>query len=316
MKRKKKRRSSGSREAWTALALLAVCLAGIAAVWWVHDGRRVSAPAPAQAPPAVAEPRHIRGQEPAESPPIIVRKVERKKVAVLIDDIGYDAGALKKLLAIEAPVAFSVLPRTPLSRSSAEEIHRAGREVLLHLPMEPHGYPARDPGRGALFVSMSAREIRRILEENIRSVPHAEGINNHMGSRFMEERAPLKAVFDVLKGRGLFFVDSLTTDASVACEMAAQAAVPFAPRDLFIDDAEDRTWARVHLEKLLETREQWNELLLIGHPYPETVAALEEMLPKFKSHGIDFVPLSGLMKSRQDSRNTGNNGNPDRNRTP
>lgn len=304
----------------TALALLAVCVAGIAAAWWLHDGPRVSGPPPAKAPPAAEQPRKAAGPGPIESPPVIAKKIEKKiekkKVAVLIDDIGYDPGALKKLLAIEAPMAFSVLPRTPHSRSSAEAIHRTGREVLLHLPMEPHGYPARDPGRGALFVSMQAREIRRTLQEDMRSVPHAEGINNHMGSRFMEEREPLKTVFDVLRGRGLYFVDSLTTDASAAREVAAETGVPFAARDQFIDDAEDRSWARTHLERLLETREQWTELLLIGHPYPETVAALEEMIPQFQSRGIEFVPLSAVVGSRQGPGHAGSNGNPNRNRTP
>ena len=124
-----------------------------------------------------------------------MRKVERKKIAILIDDIGYDPGALRRLLAIEAPLAFSVLPRIPHSRSSAEAVHRAGREVLLHLPMEPHGYPDRNPGAGLLFASMTAREIRKTLEEDMKSVPHAEGVNNHMGSKFMEEREPLERRF-------------------------------------------------------------------------------------------------------------------------
>jgi len=240
----------------------------------------------------------------------------RQKIAILIDDIGYDPGALRRLLAIEAPLAFSVLPRIPHSRSSAEAVHRAGKEVLLHLPMEPHGYPDRNPGRGALFASMTAREIRKTLEEDMQSVPRAEGVNNHMGSKFMEERESLRVVFDVLDGRGLYFVDSVTTDASVARELAAEKNLRFAPRDLFIDDAEDRGWARIHLERLLETRSEWNELLLIGHPYPETVAALEEMIPRFKSRGIEFVPLSALVESRQGRRSNGADGNKNRNRTP
>jgi polysaccharide deacetylase 2 family uncharacterized protein YibQ len=182
--------------------------------------------------------------------------------------------------------------------------------------MEPHGYPDCDPGRGALFVSMTAREIRKTLEENMKSVPRAEGVNNHMGSKFMEEREPLRVVLDVLRGRGLYFVDSVTTDASVARELAAEQNLRFAQRDLFIDDAEDRGWARIHLERLLETRSEWNELLLIGHPYPETVAALEEMIPRFQSRGIEFVPLSVLVENRQGRRSNGADGNNNRNRTP
>ena len=300
----------------TALALLIVCIAGIVAVWLIPDGDRRSAPPPPQASSTQVKPEHAAEPEPVGSPPAVARKVERKKIAILIDDIGYDPGALRRLLAIEAPLAFSVLPHIPHSRSSAEAVHRAGKEVLLHLPMEPHGYPDRNPGRGALFASMTAREIRKTLEEDMKSVPRAEGVNNHMGSKFMEEREPLRVVFDVLDARGLYFVDSVTTDASVARELAAEKNLRFAPRDFFIDDAEDRGWARVHLERLLETRNEWNELLLIGHPYPETVAALEELIPQFKSRGIEFVPLSALVESRQGRRGNGADGNKNRNRTP
>jgi len=316
LKKRKKRRSSGRLGTRTALALLIACVAGIVAVWVLPGSDRGDVPAPPAVPQAVERTHKAAEPERAGSPPAAVRKGERKKIAILIDDIGYDPGALRRLLAIEAPLAFSVLPHLPHSRSSAEAVHRAGKEVLLHLPMEPHGYPDRDPGRGALFASMTAREIRKTLAEDVQSVPHAEGVNNHMGSKFMEEREALRVVFDVLKGKGLYFVDSVTTEASSARELAGEGALRFTTRDLFIDDAEDRAWARAHLEKLLETLGEWNELLLIGHPYPETVAALEEMIPRFKSRGIEFVPLSALVESRQGPGKIRPDGNKNRNRTP
>jgi hypothetical protein len=142
---------------------------------------------------------------------------------------------------------------------------------------------------------MKAREIRRTLEKALQSVPHAEGVNNHMGSKFMEEREPLGIVFEILHERGLYFVDSVTTDASVAGALAQETGLPFATRDLFIDDTEDRSWAMTHLERLLSTRDRWDGLLLIGHPYPETVSALEEMVPRFQSQGIEIVPLSVMV---------------------
>jgi uncharacterized protein len=286
----------------------------VIALWLMPGGNRQEGP-PRPQPPAALE-----NKQRAESPPVVVRKVERKKAAILIDDIGYDPGALKRLLAIEAPIAFSVLPRTPHARSSAEAIHRAGKEVLLHLPMEPHGYPDRNPGQGALFSSMKAREIRRTLEKALQSVPHAEGVNNHMGSKFMEEREPLGVVFEVLHERGLYFVDSVTTDASVAEALARETGLPFATRDLFIDDTEDRGWAMTHLERLLSTRDRWDGLLLIGHPYPETVSALEEMVPRFQSQGIEIVPLSVMVGRKQGpgqkeaSASTGTNGYESKNR--
>jgi hypothetical protein len=173
-------------------------------------------------------------------------------------------------------------------------IHRAGKEVLLHLPMEPHGYPERDPGKGALFASMTAREIRETLDAALASVPHAEGVNNHMGSRFMEDRESLGAVFDELRRRGLFFIDSVTSDASAARGLASEKRLRFAPRDRFIDDAEGPGRARATLEALLAATDTWDELLIIGHPYPETVRALEEMVPRCRSKGIGIVPPSAM----------------------
>lgn len=167
---------------------------------------------------------------------------------------------------------------------------------------------------------MTASQIRRVMEKDLRSVPHAEGVNNHMGSKFMEEREPLSVVFDILQERGLYFVDSLTTDSSVGGALALEKALRFATRDLFIDDTEDRSRARTNLERLLATRDQWNGLLLIGHPYPETVDALEEMVPRFQSQGIDIVALSVVIARQQGLRQTqapgtpGVNGN--RNRKP
>ena len=163
---------------------------------------------------------------------------------------------------------------------------------------------------------MTAREIRKTVEEDMKSVPHAEGVNNHMGSKFMEERESLRVVFDVLSGQGLYFVDSVTTEASAARELAREKALPFTPRDLFIDDAEDRGWARVHLERLLETRNEWNELLLIGHPYPETVSALEETIRRFPAAGIRVVRLADLVNGRQGLQNEKPQRNTNRNQTP
>jgi uncharacterized protein len=287
------------------------------------DSNRQDGPPRLQAPKALEDTQRAdRGRE--EIPASVTRKIERRKIAILIDDIGYDPGALRRLLAIEAPVAFAVLPSTPHARSSAEAIHRAGKEVLLHLPMEPHGYPDRNPGDGALLASMTASQIRRMMEKDLRSVSHAEGVNNHMGSKFMEEWEPLSVVFDILRERGLYFVDSVTTDSSVAGALVPEKDLRFAARDLFIDDTEDRSRARTNLERLLTTRDQWNGLLLIGHPYPETVSALEEMIPRFQSQGIEIVSLSVMVAVKQGLRKaeapetpgTKRTGNGNRNRKP
>jgi polysaccharide deacetylase 2 family uncharacterized protein YibQ len=143
-----------------------------------------------------------------------------------------------------------------------------------------------------------------------------------MGSRFMEQHEPLGVVFDALRERGLYFVDSMTSDASAARPLASERKLRFAPRDLFIDDAEDRSRAAINLKRLLATGNSENGLLLIGHPYPETVTALEEMVPRFRSKGFEIVPLSVMVGRKQGTRqdeslkNSGPDGNGSRKRTP
>jgi len=316
LKRRKKRRSAGNPWKQASLILLVACITGLIALWLIPDGDRHGTP-PAPKPQAVRDKApDAAAPDPTGPAPAGKRVQGGKTVAILIDDIGYDPEALRRLLSIEAPLAFSVLPHTPHARSSAETIHRAGREVLLHLPMEPHGYPDRDPGRGALFASMTEREIRRALLEDLESVPHARGANNHMGSKLMEERDSIRAVFRVLQEKGLYFVDSLTTEASVGQDLAAERSLRFTRRDLFIDDAVDRSRAAIHLEKLLDAREPWRELLLIGHPYPETVSALEETIPRFRAAGIRVVPLADLVDGRQARRDGRPQRTTNRNQTP
>lgn len=316
MKRRKKRRSTESLGTRLSLILLVAFITGLIALWLIPEGGRQDGAPP---PPPSKEPA---GKTPRAAPdrhgtvPSGEKGAAGKRVAIVIDDIGHDPDALGKLLAIEAPLAFSVLPHAPHARSSADAIHRAGREVLLHLPMEPHGWPDRDPGRGALFASMTAREIRRTLLEDLQAVPHAKGVNNHMGSKFMEDRDALRVVFGVLREKGLYFVDSRTTEASVARELAAEQALRFAERDLFLDEAEDPSRAAMRLERLLDSRDARSELLLIGHPYPETVSALEEAIPRLSAAGIRFVPLSELVDGREAPRGAGMHRNPTRNRKP
>jgi hypothetical protein len=135
-----------------------------------------------------------------------------------------------------------------------------------------------------------------------------------MGSKFMEARNPVRAAFGVMRERGLYFVDSLTSEASVARELASEMTLRFAQRDQFVDDAEDRSRAAVHLAKLLDTRDFWSERLLIAHPYPETISALEETIPRFSAAGIRVVRLSDLVNGRQGL--PGDRPDRNRNRTP
>jgi polysaccharide deacetylase 2 family uncharacterized protein YibQ len=220
--------------------------------------------------------------------------VHKRKIAIIIDDIGYDLWPVQEIIRMSAPITLSILPHCPYSTESAERAYRAGKEILLHLPMEPSNYPEKNPGDGALFVSMSDGEIRHQLDANFKSVPHTSGVNNHMGSRFMEDENKLEVVLKMLRRKNLFFVDSYTTKNTKGEIVARKVGLPFAGRDIFIDNNSDFVDTMEILEKMIDERGNWQTLIIIGHTYKSTIQALKKAIPLFEASGIEIVPLSEL----------------------
>jgi polysaccharide deacetylase 2 family uncharacterized protein YibQ len=243
-------------------------------------------------PPA----RPIERERPAPKPP--ASEPKERQIAVLIDDIGQDLRPVEELALIGAPIAFAVLPHTPHAAEAARRLHAAGKEILLHLPMEPRSYPANNPGKGALFTAMTDREIREQVAEDLAAVPHVVGVNNHMGSRFMEDEARLTIVMEELAKRGLFFVDSRTSPASRGREAAAKAGVRFASRAVFIDHARGYAAALSNLTHPPRGDRRGRPLLMIGHPHRETVQALKEVLSGRHGEGPRVIPLAAYLETR------------------
>lgn len=241
----------------------------------------------------VADVRLTRGREPASR--WRLREVNRlRHAAIVIDDLGQDLEAARHLLALPYPITFSVLPHLRHSLTTAEEVHRAGREVMLHLPMEPDSpTPA---GQGEIRVGMSAREIERIIQENLTSVPYAVGVNNHMGSRATASARLMEKVIDVLAERHLYFVDSRTTGDSVAFDLARQKGLATFYRAVFLDDTPTTAYALAQLREFRRLIEAQGAALAIGHPYPTTIAALSRFLPELEKGDIQLLPASQLLQ--------------------
>ncbi len=228
-----------------------------------------------------------------------------RPIAVIIDDIGFDLRIVKELAGIHAPIAFAILPHTPHAAEAAGFLHAAGKEILLHLPMEPRSYPEDSPGAGALMVDMDERQIRKQIQENLAAVPYASGVNNHMGSRFMEDAARLTIVMEELKKRGLYFVDSRTTADSRGREAANRAGVRFAARSLFIDHVPGYAAAMENLTgPFRRGGANGKPVLMIGHPHPETTRALRDALPRWHAEEMRLVALPTLLGiSAEENRN-------------
>ncbi len=307
-------------------ALILVSLAGIGYVVFFHQEEfpeAVKTPLPkkhaAPAKTAVKEkkpvlpPEDLQGfvekQASLPAPPagvekekvvvakIVPPRVPIRQVSVIIDDIGHDMKALRDLLRIDADITFAVLPLLPHSRDAAETLRRAHREILLHLPMEPLTYPKDKPGDGALFTEMSEEEIVAQVNKNLVSVPYASGVNNHMGSKFMSDEDKLFLVFQELRKKDLFFIDSRTTPSSKTLPAAKKARLTVGSRRVFLDN--DRDYAKIYaiLMQVAENSSGTAPLIVIGHPYPETIRALKDANKVFQEKGVRIIPVSKLLKN-------------------
>ncbi len=218
------------------------------------------------------------------------------RIAIVIDDLGGENKIAHELLRWDLPITFSILPFAPFSKSLAKEAHRKGKEVILHLPMEPRGYPQVRPGEGVLLEEMDERSFLRQLSKDIEAVPYIKGVSNHMGSRLMEDPEKMKMVFSELKKRGLFFLDSRTTPQTTGLEVAQSMGLKVLERNIFIDNSLTEEDIKQQLEQLIQFSISKGMAIGIGHPHPSTVKFLKEMIPKMKEKGIELVPLSAVIE--------------------
>ncbi|MBG0775476.1 MAG: divergent polysaccharide deacetylase family protein [Desulfovibrionaceae bacterium] len=214
------------------------------------------------------------------------------RLVVVIDDLGESVTFARRLAALPYPVTFSIWPLATHAREVEDLAVDAGREVLVHQPMEPMGYPRVRPGRGSVFVSMDPAEIRRVVASNLDRLPRAVGLNNHMGSRFTQDRRGVDAVLEELRARHLFILDSLTHPASVVMEEAAREGVPALQRDVFLDVVRDRSAILRQLHKARRLAEHTGAAVAIGHPFPETLQALRDFAAE--SADVRIVTLARL----------------------
>jgi polysaccharide deacetylase 2 family uncharacterized protein YibQ len=217
------------------------------------------------------------------------------KVAIIIDDLGYDRVMAEKFFKLESVLTFSVLPHSTFHRKIAEKAYAKGFEVMLHLPMEPLEYPTIDPGLGALFTSMTPDQLIEQLNANLEAVPYIKGVNNHMGSKMTIESAKIYQIFSVLKKRNLFFIDSRTTKETICKPSARLFKLRFAQRDIFLDNIQEAGAIRKQIEKLIFIANNHGEAIGIAHPHNVTYEVLRKELPRIEKK-LELVPASKLVK--------------------
>ena len=231
---------------------------------------------------------------PRPTPPPKAARPGKPRLALVVDDMGHQMGPARRLLALDLPITLSLLPYAPHTREIAALAAQHQVEVLVHLPMEPASYPRMDPGPDALLTKMDPQTLRRLTLANLARVPGAKGVNNHMGSAFTQDARALGPVLEVIKQRGLFFLDSLTATRSRVLPVARRLGLPYAQRKVFLDhDPSPRAVTR-QLEHMLALARSRGQVIAIGHPHASTLAALERMAPRLRQE-MEMVPVSALV---------------------
>jgi polysaccharide deacetylase 2 family uncharacterized protein YibQ len=198
-------------------------------------------------------------------------------------------------------VTFSVIPGYRGSRKAHDAVVARGKEVLLHLPMEPHGYPGVDPGKNPILVDLSEGQIRDRMGKGFGNLPKVCGVSNHMGTLATQDPDVMRAVLKMTKERGLFFLDGRTTPKSVAKEAAAEVGVVCLENDLFLDTGKkDEKNVRKLFEKAEKIALTRGKVIVAGHLNPGTLKVLKNRLPGLEKKGIRLVPLSALARAPSD----------------
>jgi polysaccharide deacetylase 2 family uncharacterized protein YibQ len=236
---------------------------------------------------AVAQPAEEPSIAPTPSGPPLY-------IALIIDDIGYSGPLGERAIALPGAVTYAVLPHTPFGTELAELAHSHSKEVMLHAPMSNLAHQPLGPG--ALTDQLNQEDFIATLKGNIDAVPHLQGINNHMGSELTGMQTQMQWVMEVLKERGLYFVDSYTTAESVAGDTAREHEIPTTTRNVFLDNETTAEDIDREFQRLLQTARENGSAVGIGHPYEETLDYLEKALPALAQENIQLISVSEMIR--------------------
>jgi hypothetical protein len=214
------------------------------------------------------------------------------KLALIIDDLGQNASRDDRVLALPGPVAMAILPDTRHATALSERARAAGKTVMLHLPMAPADGPY------AWQPQLPPAELTHRLDRALEKVPHASGVNNHMGSQMTDRQPPMAALMNELQRRHLFFLDSRTNARTVAAATAQRIGLASLSRDIFLDDDPAPEAVAAQFRKALHLARKQGSVVIIGHPHTSTLALLERELPKLRDQGIDWVNIGQMIATR------------------
>ena len=227
------------------------------------------------------------------------KHVKKGTLILIIDDIGRDLEAAKELISLFGKsINLSILPYSPHAIEVYNLCKKLKIPILLHMPMEPLSYPESNPGPGALLTSMDKNMVKNLTQRALNRLPGIIAVNNHMGSKFTQDASLMKAFLIELKKRHLFFIDSMTTSKSVSSKLGKLLGIPVYKRDVFLDNKKDIRYILLQMHKAEAYSMKKGLVIVIGHPYKETIKALE-LWRENKSKNIRLASVKYLLKQNR-----------------
>ena len=218
------------------------------------------------------------------------------KIAIVIDDWGYNRRNLNFIREIKTPLTISILPQLNYSKKIATVARDNNKEVIIHLPLEPHKNRRVGLEKGVILTGMSEEKIIEIFKKALKSIPYSKGVSNHMGSKATEDRGVMKILFKQFKKNNLYFLDSLVTSDSICEDLAGDMKLRFTKRDIFLDNELNADYIKNQLNKLVLRVKQDGEAIGIGHDRLVTLRVIKDSISEIEKQGIEFVFVSDLVK--------------------
>jgi len=244
----------------------------------------------------ILQPRRQKKQEPPEE-----EITHKAMIAIVIDDWGYNLNNIDFIRDTEEPFCVSILPNLPYSKTISEIAFKAGKEIIIHLPLEPYISEGAEGEEikleeNTILTTMSEKEVRTILRAAFEDIAYARGVSNHMGSKATEDEGLMEIIFQELKRKNLYFLDSLVSPNSVCFDLASKMGVKFAKRNVFLDYKENPEYIIGQISKLANKAKVFGYAIGIGHNKYSTLAVLKKYLPKLVESGYKLVTVSELIE--------------------
>lgn len=219
---------------------------------------------------------------------------KKPKIAIIIDDWGYNNKNFEFLSGIKQPFTVAVLPGHKYFKDVCIEANKNKKEILLHLPMQPKKNIPLE--KNTIKKNMSENEIISILNKNMEGIDYISGINNHEGSAVTEDKRIMSILMKYLKEKNKFFVDSKTSDNTVGFTLAIQNNVLAAIRDVFLDNKKDKGYILEQINLLKKIAKKKGFAVGIGHCNSVMLKTLADEIDNIEKQNFEFVYVSEILK--------------------